>query len=262
MSVIRTLPSIHPPPKRNKMQTEIAIGRIVKLREHPRRNSVYVYGRIQRTTPQFYVIDIEYKDTPNLNAEDERMYDLIPHHHTMRVRKNIATDLAKYNMTVLEHYPNTEPAQPTGYNGDLDVFGGFNARAYLNQFRTLFNLLETADAEVIRRLHASASLMERLRMMVEIADATGMQLSPTHPIHTIIASHSTNRSTTAKDKLVELCDELKTANKMSETDYECVMSYVKEGAVHSVLDVFEDLNEKQKINEGEYLRACNVMRDI
>lgn len=256
MTVIRTLPPVHPPPKRNKMQTEVAIGRIVKLREHLRRNSVYVYGRIQRTTPQFYVIDIEYKDTPNLN------YNLIPHHGTMRVRKNIATDIAKYNMTVLEHYPNAEPAQSTGYDRDVDTFGGFDVRAYLNQFRTLFNLIETADAEVIRQLHASASLMERLRMMVEIADATGMQLSPTHPIHTIIASHSTNRSTTAKNKLVELCDELKTANKMSETDYECVMSYVKEGAVHNVLDVFEDLNEKQKINEGEYLRACNVMRDI
>jgi len=229
------------------MQTEVAIGRIVKLREHPRHNSVYVYGRIQRTTPQFYVIDIEYKDTPNLNAEDERMYDLIPHHNTMRVRKSIATDIAKYNMTVLEHYPNAEPAQSTGYDRDVDTFGGFDVRAYLNQFRTLFNLIETADAEVIRQLHASASLMERLHMMVEIADMTGMQLSPTHPIHTIIANYSTNRSTTAKNKLVALCDELKTANKMSETDYECVMSYVKEGVVHNVLDVFEDMNEKQKI---------------
>ena len=49
---------------------------------------------------------------------------------------------------------------------------------------------------------------------------------------------------------------------MTDVDYDSVVSFANKGEIHSVLDVFEDLNEKEKISEGDYLRACNAMRDI
>jgi hypothetical protein len=241
------------------MQSEIAIGRIVKVREHPQYNSVYLYGRIQRTTSQFYVIDIEFKDTPNLNGDETRLYDVIPHHVVKRVNKRIATDVAKYNMTILENYPHVQSVHAMEYeqvSGDVDI------TAYHTLLSTLFNLLESANVEEIQQIHASTVFMDRLRMIVHIAESTGIPLSSTHPVYNILATHAKSCSDSAKVKLIELCDELKTTNKMSEVEYERVVRFVNEGKIHSVLDVFEDMNDKQTILEGDYLRACNAMRDI
>ena len=238
----------------DKMQSEIAIGRIVKIREHSRYNSVYLYGRIQRMTPLFYVIDIEFKEIPKFDGDET---DVIPHHVVKRVNKRIALDVTKYNMTVLENYPNIQSARATGYervSGDVDV--------YHTLIGTMFNLVASANTEEIQQLRASTVFMERLRMLVDIAEIADIPISPTHPIYNIITTHAKDCSDSAKNTLIELCNELKTANKMSEVEYACVVRFVNEGAIHRVLDVFEDLTEKQTINEGDYIRACNAMRDI
>lgn len=236
------------------MQSEIAIGRIVKVREHPRYNSVYLYGRIQRTTPQFYVIAIEFKDTPNLDVYETSMYDVTPYHTVMRVSKRIAMNTDKYNMTVLEHYPNASPVRSTEVTNDY---------VYVSR---LINLLENATAEDIQQLQQRFSdsymLLDRILMLADYANSTNIPISPNSPIHNIITNLTMNRSNDAIHRLIEICDELKSSNKMTDADYDSIVSFANKGEIYSVLDVFEDLNEKEKISEGDYLRACNAMRDI
>ena len=203
------------------MQSEIAIGRIVKLREYPRMDASYCYGRIFYMTQHFYTITIEYKE-------------MIPYHKTMRVNKRTAIDVYKYNMTVLERYPTVEPAADATPRRLLPI-----QSPYFSQSADFVDAINMDDWIFLGQ-QAIQRYLQRMQQHIRVRDSAN----------------------SAKSQFKEMCSQLKSADKMTDTEYKSMMQFIEQGKMHQVLDIFEELNDKQSINEGDYLRACNMMRDF